>query len=439
MMWIPITVLALVAQTILAHSSYVVQLSNNTSFEDYLKNSIAQTLNIKPSDDNKIEIGDFKAFITSFDDKLVDQLKNHDLVSNVFPNITLGTQGVKLDDIEPVRRYRKVLQKEPEHVSTFSKRDGVTTQQNAPRHLARLSSREGIFNKKSPFEYKYDYTGKGITAYVLDSGVAILNPDFQGRAKHGGNFAFLGINGDFYGHGTNVAGIIGSKTYGVAKEVDIIDVKIAGLLDGGSTESVLKGIEWANNDRKQKGVKAVANLSLGTEKTQVLDEAVNAAYKDGLVMVVAAGNANIDAKDVSPASAQDAITVGALDDKTDTIAIFSNYGPDVDIFASGVAVESLCNILFFPPTQWYGTSQATPVVSGLVAILLEKGVAKEDIKSELIKLATKNAISQETFDHNSNYTQTVNRVVNNGVISLNDKVSNPSTLEQDQSLKKFIG
>jgi subtilisin family serine protease len=134
-----------------------------------------------------------------------------------------------------------------------------------------------------------------------------------------------------------VAGTIGSKTYGVAKNVTLIAVKVLDNQGSGSTSSVIAGIEWAAKDASSKAatkgkMKAVANMSLGGGASTALDRAVTAATKVGLVFAVAAGNSGRDACKLSPARVPEAITVAASD-KFDKIASFSERGKCVDIIA----------------------------------------------------------------------------------------------------------
>lgn len=155
-----------------------------------------------------------------------------------------------------------------------------------------------------------------MTAYVLDTGIRVSHEDFQGRARWGYN-AFDGsensANNDKHGHGTHVAGTIGGATYGVAKKVSLVAVKIVGDDGTGTTELALKGIDWVFADATSRGVsKCVANMSVGSEKSNAINEAVAAAVLGGLTYVVSAGNSGIDAVNQSPASAPEAITVGSV-------------------------------------------------------------------------------------------------------------------------------
>ncbi|CCH42751.1 putative secreted protein [Wickerhamomyces ciferrii] len=460
-MWVSLTILALFVQVIFAGSSVVVQLNTGNTIQDFLNQALVTTLKLQATTDNTVEIGGFKAFIGEFEESVIDQLKDDPIIQAIFPNvkINLGNdedQGSTPDGTTVLSPQSSTSVGVPgpsiaaqgssgnDSVSSQGSNEATTsagkyTQNNAPRHLARLSSRHGIYNTSGSLKYNYDSLGKGVTAYVLDTGIAIKHPDFENRAKLGKTFVNES-DGDNAGHGTNVAGIIGSKTYGVAKGISLVDVKVLGT-NGGSVESILKGIEWATNDFKNStsGAKAVINFSIQADINQAVNNALNAAYDEGIPVIAAAGNKNKDASGYTPGSAKEPIIVGALDDRSDTIALFSNWGSRVDIFASGVGVESTNYKDFNNPIAYYGTSQATPIITGLSALLLEQGTSAGDIKQKIIDLSTKNAISQETYDDNSNYDNTVNRVAYNGVNSdSSDKISNPSTATQDSTLKDYI-
>lgn len=296
---------------------------------------------------------------------------------------------------------------------TASVGEDVRKQYNAPRHLARLSSLEGLAGEEPPFTYTYGPTGSNVNAYIIDTGIELSNPNFQGRAVRGANFVAGESDGDLNGHGTHVAGIVGSQTYGVAKEVTLVEVKVLNSAGSGTLQNILAGIEFAANDRASRGTQGVANLSLGAVYSGILNDAVNAAYETGLVVVVAAGNSNSRASLFSPSSAAQAITVGALDDLNDSIASFSNYGDAVDIFASGVQVESLSNLPGVAVAVHSGTSMASPVVAGFVATLLSKGVDFSAVRGALNELAQPALVIDGGFNE-LKYRSTPNRVVYNG-------------------------
>lgn len=136
----------------------------------------------------------------------------------------------------------------------------VESQSDAPWGLASISS-----TTPGADTYNYDSSaGSGGYAYVVDSGINVDHSDFGGRAVRGYNAAG-GTFDDTLGHGTHVAGTIGGATYGVAKEVNLVDVKVF-LGEESSTSIILEGYEWAVNDITSKGRegKSVINMSLGT-------------------------------------------------------------------------------------------------------------------------------------------------------------------------------
>lgn len=223
-----------------------------------------------------------------------------------------------------------------------------------------------------------------------------ISVEFEGRATFGANFAGDGQNTDGNGHGTHVAGTIGSKTYGVAKKTSLIGVKVLDASGSGSSAGVIQGIQWAVNDAKSKGRigKAVANLSLGGGFSQASNDAVAAGTREGLFFGVAAGNSAMNAKTSSPASEPLACTVGATD-KTDAIASYSNYGSIVDIFAPGSDIISTWIGSTTATNTISGTSMATPHTVGVAAYLLAlEGARAPTALCDRIKttLATKNKL-----------------------------------------------
>ncbi|GLU48772.1 hypothetical protein Nans01_31230 [Nocardiopsis ansamitocini] len=212
--------------------------------------------------------------------------------------------------------------------------------------------------------YSYDYTGDGVSVYVIDTGIAPNHPDFGGRASiafdaYGGN----GVDGN--GHGTHVAGTVGSATYGVAKEVDLYGVKVLSNSGSGTTAGVIAGVDWvgANADGP-----SVANLSLGGGASLALDQAVNRLAASDVFVAVAAGNSAAPASGSSPARAAGVTTVAAST-RTDTSASYTNYGPSVQLYAPGSAITST-----WTGNSTYtgnGTSFASPHVAGAAALYKE--------------------------------------------------------------------
>ncbi|KAK3346192.1 serine protease [Lasiosphaeria hispida] len=241
------------------------------------------------------------------------------------------------------------------------------TQGSATTGLARISHAD-----TGERGYVFDSSaGEGITAYVVDTGILITHSEFEGRATFAANFV-NDVDTDENGHGSHVAGTIGGKTFGVAKNVELVAVKVLDADGGGTNSGVLAGMEFVVTNATARGLagKAVMNMSLGGSRSRAINSAINAIANAGVVPVVAAGNENQDTVNTSPGSADAAITVGAIDQRTDERASFSNFGPGVDIFAPGVNVLSVGIDNNTATDTLSGTSMASPHITGLAAYLM---------------------------------------------------------------------
>ncbi|KAL1914237.1 uncharacterized protein VTP21DRAFT_9077 [Calcarisporiella thermophila] len=278
----------------------------------------------------------------------------------------------------------------------FVERDGIMSinaevQNGAPWGLARISHREKL-NTNTQDKFIYDVNGgQGVTAYVIDTGILTNHPEFEGRARWGATFADDGDE-DGNGHGTHVAGTIGSKTYGVAKKVKLVAVKVLGSDGTGYNSDIIAGINWAANDQKKNPKnKSVANLSLGGTASDAVDNAVKGAVAAGLHVVVAAGNSNSDACKFSPARESTSITVGGSD-INDAKYKSGNYGKCVDIIAPAVNVLSTWND--GKTKAITGTSMATPHVAGIIAQFLTTKVRDPaSMKEYITSIASKGKIT----------------------------------------------
>ncbi len=239
-----------------------------------------------------------------------------------------------------------------------------TTQNSPPWGLDRIDQRDLPLSGT----YTYDETGDGVTAYIIDTGIRITHVDFSGRASIGTDTIGDGQNGnDCNGHGTHVAGTVGGETHGVAKDVNLVAVRVLNCGGNGSVAGVIQGIDWVTANAVDP---AVANMSLGGGLSAAVNDAVTNSVSSGVTYVVAAGNEAVDACTRSPASTPLAITVGATD-AADNRAGFSNFGPCLDIFAPGVSILSAWFTSDSATNTSNGTSMASPHVAGAAATVLD--------------------------------------------------------------------
>jgi len=351
---------------------YIIKLKpsvNIQKFDSQFKTSIASS-DVSAQVLHQYSFGNYKGYAAKLSENFVEQLKSNPEVEYIIP-------------------------------------DGIATingQQDKPQSwgLTRVSQRTLDLSK--PYNYP-DSAGEGIEAWVVDTGINVSLPDFEGRAVWAENFSGDGKKEDGNGHGTHVAGTIGGKEYGVAKKVKLFAVKVLGSDGSGSYSGVIAGINYVA-EKATKG-KSVANMSLGGPTNKGLNDAVDAAVDAGVAFVVAAGNDNKDACNSSPAGASKVLTVGASD-KTDKKASFSNFGKCVGIFGPGVDITSDWND--GNPKTISGTSMASPHVAGVAALYIGSGKfsSPKDLFEALKNRSTPNVI--KGLDGN-----TANKLVYNGL------------------------
>lgn len=360
-----------------------------------------------------------------------------------------GYTGYLLDEtVELIRKNPLVAFVEKDSVVQANE---FAVQNGAPWGLARVSHRDslnlGSFNK-----YLFDDdAGEGVTAYVIDTGVNVDHESFGGRAKWGKTVPSGDEDLDGNGHGTHCAGTIGSKDYGVSKKADIVAVKVLRSNGSGSMSDVVKGVEFAAQSHlaaakeNKKGFKgSTANMSLGGGKSPALDLAVNAAVKAGIHFAVAAGNENQDACNTSPASAENAVTVGAST-LSDSRAYFSNYGKCVDIFAPGLNILSTYIGSTTATATLSGTSMASPHICGLLTYFLSlqpesdseffngasSGITPLQLKKNLISYSSEGLLSDIPED-------TPNLLVFNGAGQNLSSFWEPSSVDAEQEKSHMI-
>ncbi|KAG0654562.1 serine protease [Maudiozyma exigua] len=302
-----------------------------------------------------------------------------------------------------IKKYSNII--ESIETDSIVRQNKIIVQDDSTWGLARISQRERIFpwNNLS-YTYQTGNPNNFVNAYVIDTGIQITHKDFEGRATWGKTTIPYNGDEDLNGHGTHCAGIIGSKTYGVSKNVHLIAVKVLDSSGNGEISDVLKGIEFVVNDheeqmsqnKKLKG--SVVNMSMGAGKSYALTKMVNEAVKKGIHFVVAAGNESDDACYGSPADAEEAISVGATT-TSDGRAFFSNWGKCVDIFAPGTGIPSTYIGGNNNSTEvMSGTSMSSPHVAGLVAYFLN---LQPEPESEFYTFVTPNQLKEKIINFGS--------------------------------------
>ncbi len=285
--------------------------------------------------------------------------------------------------IEALRHNPNVDYIEADQVVTID-----TTQTGATWGIDRIDQRNRPLNGT----YTYYYTGAGVTAYIIDTGIRFTHTQFGGRASKGYD-AFGGTGADCNGHGTHVAGTVGGSTYGVAKGVTLKAVRVLDCSGSGSTSGVIAGVNWVTSNHAS-GAKAVANMSLGGGASSSLDTAVNNSINDGVTYAIAAGNSSANACNYSPARVAAAITVGATT-SSDVRASYSNYGTCLDIFAPGSSITSAWYTSDTATNTISGTSMATPHVTGVAALYLQQHGynSPTTVRNAIVNNATANVLT----------------------------------------------
>ncbi|GIH73116.1 S8 family peptidase [Sphaerimonospora thailandensis] len=272
----------------------------------------------------------------------------------------------------------------------YVQRDGTAhiadTQNNATWGIDRIDQRNLPLNQT----YTYSAKAENVTAYIVDTGIYKDHRDYGGRASYGYDFIDNDSTPqDCHGHGTHVAGTVGSNTYGVAKGVKLVGVRVLNCQGTGEWSQIIAGIDWVVKNAARP---AVVNMSIGGGADTSVDNAVKQAVDAGITMVVAAGNDSANACNYSPARAPSAITVGATDSR-DTRSSFSNHGSCLDIFAPGSSILSTSNS--GGTATMSGTSMASPHVAGAAALYLSgnPSATPAQVAQALVANATPNVVS----------------------------------------------
>jgi len=350
----------------------------------------------------------------------------HGKLDHVYDTV-LGGFSVQMSESNALRL---AVNPAVDHVSQAQVMHVADTQDNPDWGL------DNVDQRALPVDGRYSYPtnggggdagngGQGVTAYVVDTGIRITHQEFGGRASYGIDETTGTPNADdCQGHGTHVAGLLGGSTFGVAKKVKLVAVRVFGCTGGGTEPQILAGINWVTEHAVRP---AVANASLeftcssgGTTIScppgtlDDVNQAITDSIASGVTWVVAAGNSNIDACGQPYAGVATAITVGAVNN-ADSKATYSNWGQCINIWAPGgdlvgganVAGSAILSAGKNSDTDTRpdsGTSMATPLVTGTAALILARpGWSTKtplDVLFELLGTAT-NVTVDPTPAHNS--------------------------------------
>jgi subtilisin family serine protease len=252
-------------------------------------------------------------------------------------------------------------------------------------------------NKAGATDYSYNAAlqGEGVVAYIIDTGIATENVDFEGRATWGADFANTPSPGtDQNGHGTHVASTVCGVTFGLAKKATCVGVAVLSSSGSGTMAGVIAGVDWSikNSEETGKKGKSVGNMSLGGGNSAALDDAVNAGHEAGFPMVTAAGNESTDGCSSSPGAAKNAFNVMSTT-RSDSMSGFSNFGKCTDIAAPGSDITAAWVGSNIATRTISGTSMAAPHVAGVAAKILSSGdFTPDSLFKEILDLATPDLI-----------------------------------------------
>lgn len=240
--------------------------------------------------------------------------------------------------------------------------------------------------------YIYDTGAPSVRAYVIDTGILATHSQFGGRVV-GGATAISDGRGtsDCNGHGTHVSGTIGGSTYGIAKSVTLVPVRVFGCTGGAANSTIISAMDWVRTNHIKP---AVVNMSLGGPAASAIDTAANNLINAGVTLVVAAGNDNQNACNFSPARVANAITVGSTT-STDARSSFSNFGTCLDLFAPGSSIKSAWWTSTSATNTISGTSMASPHVAGAAALVLQgnPSASASTVRNTLVNKASLNKVT----------------------------------------------
>lgn len=335
----------------------------------------------------------------------VGNMPNARLKNAYRSTLTGFTAKLNAAQLERIKNDKRVLAVYPDGVVELAAteyNDDLTTtnvQEYATWSLDRIDQRETVMDRA----YAYSATGTGVNVYIMDSGIRYSHDEFGGRAILGIDLVKLypdpeydqddpnlELGNDCNGHGTHVAGTVGGRAYGVAKDVELISVRVFSCVGRTTWSRIIQAIEWVTENAVKP---AVVNMSIGGNAADPVDAAVENSVAQGIHYVIGAGNSNADACNYSPARTPGAITVGSTD-INNFKANSSNFGDCVDVYAPGHDITSASYQDDISTISKNGTSMATPHVTGLAALYLQNNSAVTPAKlhNEIVLYSTPDVI-----------------------------------------------
>ena len=256
--------------------------------------------------------------------------------------------------------------------------------------------------------------GENVDIYVLDTGINYCHKDFcKNRAQYAGYSPVISASNpdsrgaDCNGHGTHAAALAVGGIHGIAKKANVYSLPVLGCDGRGSFTNIILALNHvvmrANSEPDRR---VIVSMSLIGPVSLAVNEAVKRVTQEGIVVITAAGNFLTDACRYTPSSSPDAITVGGTA-RNDLLYVTTfagtNWGKCVDIFAPGQDIKSAGYPGCEAERVMSGTSMATPIVAGAVAILLSANMSlsPKQVKQKLIDESTKNMIDMKDITPSS--------------------------------------